>query len=149
MCIRHAFFVKRPHPTRMRGAGPQTQTPFHVRSLSLRNFFFLFPTSSPKPHKAQPCKQEAIEHVPIPSRPDYLTHKTDFSTTFSRSAAAPAKVTPKPDASARVSQGSDIFAKAALQKSRPVCTLFVRSCGHFRFYFSGKSAKYFPSERER
>jgi hypothetical protein len=58
-------------------------------------------------------------------------------------------VTPRPDASVRVSQGSDIFAKAALQKSWPVCTpaaAFVRS-PPFPFLFFGSARKYFPGLR--
>ena len=92
---------------------------FLSRKLLLPPYFF--PASSiHKPYSKKPPR--SMSQSP-PAR-NYPTPKTEFvDPPRHLLVSALAQRDPQaPDASAGVSQGSDIFAKAALQKSGPVCT---------------------------
>ena len=134
MCIRHAYFVKhRParwscckNESQKEGSWDMdTESPgsiqcetFLSRKLLLPPYFF--PASSiHKPYSKKPPR--SMSQSP-PAR-NYPTPKKNLLIRRHLLVSALAQRDPQaPDASVGVSQGSDIFAKAALQKSGPVCT---------------------------
>jgi len=109
-----------------KGAGPWTrraQTRSSARLFCLGNFFFL-PTSSLLLPSINPTARSPHGACPNPLPPETIQHqKKNLLIRRHLLVSALAQRDPQaPDASVGVSQGSDIFAKAALQKSGPVCT---------------------------
>ena len=94
-----------------------------------------------------------MEHVPIPSclklSKNTKNEFVDPAPPFTSRCLAP-HVTPRPDASVRVSQGSDIFCQGCAAPKVRAClqtsSLCAAACpDHFRFYFSGQPAPFLVS----